>query len=146
MSDAPPSGTESPRERDIRENKDIAAVSYIWVMSIIIYFARKDSAFIHYHARQGVVLFLISLPLWFIPVVGNLLEFFILAGMVMGFINAFQGHYTDVPVIGALAKGELTPMQALKKAAEFFRGLFAGMLGKKDAKKQDVSPSPPPEL
>ncbi len=123
-----------PQDRDVRENKDIAAVSYLWFLSIVIYLARKDSPFVQYHAKQGMVLFLISIPLWFIPVIGHLLEFLVLAGMVMGFLNAFQGQWADVPFIGGIAKGETTPLQALRAFWEACKKLFRGAV--KEAKKK----------
>jgi hypothetical protein len=43
-----------------------------------------------------------------IPTIGHLLEFFVLAGMIIGFLSAAQGRYHDLPLIGALAKGTLT--------------------------------------
>src|SRR3989338_3438029 len=91
---------ETDDQRDIRMNKDIAAFSYVWIMSVIIYIARKDSRFIQYHSKQGIVLFLLTIPAAMIPYVGKLLLFFIVAGMMLGFINAARGKYADVPVAG----------------------------------------------
>ena len=96
------------QQGDIQKNKDVAAMSYLWILSVVVLYARRDSPFIRYHARQGVWLFVISIPLWLIPRVGHFLEFVILAGMIIGFLNAAQGRYLDVPIIGQLAKGTLT--------------------------------------
>lgn len=103
-----PSGLTPEQQADIEKNKDVAAMSYLWIISIVVLYSRRDSPFVQYHARQGVWLFLISIPFWLIPTVGNLLEFLVLAGMIIGFLNAAQGRYHDVPIIGALAKGTLT--------------------------------------
>ncbi len=99
---------ETPEQRDIRENKDMAAFSYIWIMSVLIYFSRKDSAFIQYHSKQGIVLFLLTIPVSFIPVVGKYLVFLIVAGMLLGFLNAASGQIRDVPLAGPLSRGELS--------------------------------------
>lgn len=120
----PTPASDPMKEKDIRENKDIAAVSYLWILSFLVYFARKDSAFIQYHAKQGIVLFLLSLPLWFIPFIGHALELFILAGVVVGFLNAFQGRYADVPMIGAVAKGEMSVTEMFKHIGKMFGRLF----------------------
>ena len=88
------------------------------ILSVVVLYARQDSPFIQYHARQGLWLFLISIPLWIIPMVGHLLEFIILAGMIIGFLNAAQGRMHDVPVIGQLAKGTLTLRDLWKKFLE----------------------------
>ena len=98
------------QQADIEKNKDVAAMSYLWILSIVVLYARKDSPFVQYHARQGMWLFLVSIPLWMVPVFGQYLEFFILAGMIIGFLNAAQGKHHDIPVIGQLAKGTLTLM------------------------------------
>lgn len=93
---------------DIEKNKDVAAMSYLWILSIVVLYARKDSPFIQYHAKQGMWLFLVSIPVWIIPGIGHYLEFIVLAGMIIGFLNAAQGKFHDVPVVGKLAKGSLT--------------------------------------
>ncbi|MBI2463954.1 hypothetical protein HYV57_03275 [Candidatus Peregrinibacteria bacterium] len=91
---------------DIRENKDIAAVSYIWILSIIIFSFRKDSAFVQFHSRQGSVLFVFSVIFWMIPFIGRILEIFVVAGMIMGFIYAAQGQYAKIPLVSDLASGK----------------------------------------
>ena len=96
------------QQNDIEQNKDVAAMSYLWILSVVVLYARRDSPFIQYHARQGLWLFLVSIPVWIIPGIGHYLEFFVLAGMIIGFLNAAQGRSHDVPVVGQLAKGTLT--------------------------------------
>ncbi len=133
------------REDDIRKNKDMAAVGYLWILSIPIYMTRKDSPFIQYHSKQGIVLFLVSIPLWFIPVIGHLLELIVLVGMVIGFLNAIQGHYYDVPVIGALAKGEMTLTEACKlcwRACKNAFHAFVHTTKKSDSSSSSTTPSP----
>ena len=79
-------GALTPEQQgDIQKNKDVAAMSYLWILSVVVLYARRDSPFIRYHARQGVWLFVISIPLWLIPRVGHFLEFVILAGMILVF-------------------------------------------------------------
>jgi len=111
--------SEDLKKKDVEENKDIAAFSYLWVMSVIVYLTRKNSPFIKFHSKQAIVLFIISIVLWFIPVVGNLLELFVLAGMVIGFLSAAQGQWKEVPVIGPLARGE----SSLRGAWKDFLGI-----------------------
>ena len=96
------------QKEDVNKNKDVAAMSYIWILSVVVLYARRDSPFIQHHARQGLWLFLISIPVWIIPRVGHYIEFIVLAGMIIGFINAAQGRFHDIPIVGQLAKGTLT--------------------------------------
>ncbi len=107
MENQEPLAIETDDQRDIRMNKDIAAFSYVWIMSVIIYIARKDSRFIQYHSKQGIVLFLLTIPAAMIPWIGNLIVLLIAGGMILGFLHAAQGKYEDVPVAGNLAKGNL---------------------------------------
>ncbi len=108
MDQTPTPANETPEDRDVRLHKDIAAFSYIWIMSLFIYFTKKDSKFIQYHSKQGIVLFLLSIPVSFIPWIGKYLVFLIVAGMLLGFLNAANGQYRDVPCIGPLSRGELS--------------------------------------
>ena len=124
--------SETEEQRDIRVNKDIAAFSYVWIMSVIVFVARKDSRFIQYHSRQGIVLFLLTIPAAFIPIVGNFLILLLAAGMILGFIHAAQGKYEDVPVAGDLAKGKLkladilhSVAKLLEDIASFLKRLFS---------------------
>jgi len=115
----PQNGGLTPEQAsDIEHNKDVAAMSYLWILSVVVLYARQDSPFIQYHARQGIWLFLISIPVWLIPNIGQYLEFFILALMIIGFLNAAQGRQHDLPVIGQLAKGTLTLRDLWKKCVD----------------------------
>ena len=84
-------------EQDIQQNKDLAALSYVWILAIVIYATRRDSAFIHFHAKQALVLFMLSIALWLIPVVGRYLEIIIVLLSVMGFAAAVQGQWLRLP-------------------------------------------------
>lgn len=118
--------TRTPEQQeDIAKNKDVAAISYLWILSVVVLYARRDSPFIQYHAKQGAWLFLLSIPTWLIPGVGQYLEFIILAGMIIGFLNAAQGRYHDVPIIGALAKGTLTLMDIWKSVVSAIVSAFS---------------------
>ncbi len=138
---AAPAG-ETDEQRDIRVNKDIAAFSYVWIMSVIIYIARKDSRFIQYHSKQGIVLFLLTIPAAMIPIVGNLLVLVIAGGMVLGFIHAAQGKYEDVPFAGELSKGNMKlkdVVHAFAKLLEQLAGFLHRMFKKPAHHSQDAS-------
>jgi hypothetical protein len=55
-----------------------------------------------------VVLFLLTIPVALIPYVGRIGIFFLVAGMLLGFVHAAQGQKTDIPLIGDLAKGNMS--------------------------------------
>lgn len=110
--DAPPSD-----QRDVEENKDIAAFGYIWVMSCVVYVLKRHSPFVRFHAKQAMLLFALSIPIAFIPftLLSRLLGLCILAGMVYGFLAAAQGQWKNVPFVGPLAHGEMTLREAWKQ-------------------------------
>lgn len=89
---------------DIEKNKELAALSYLWIFSVILFLARRDSPFIKWHARQGVLLFFISIGLWILPFL-RVTEIFVLALMILGFIEAAQGHLYRIPLIGDISEG-----------------------------------------
>ena len=92
---------------DIQENKDIAALGYVWALSIFVYLYKRQSPFVRHHARQGITLCLLSIACWFIPFAGRVLELPVLALMIMGFLNAAQGRYASLPLIDALSHGDM---------------------------------------
>jgi len=91
---------------DIKKNKDMAALSYLWLFSIVVLLARRDSPFVRFHAKQGVVLFVFSLLLWPFDIT-RYGEFVVLALVILGFIEAAMGHAYRIPVISLIAEGKL---------------------------------------
>jgi uncharacterized membrane protein len=106
----PNTGPETPpvmrvATNDVGDNKDLAALSYAWVLSVFLYFWKKDSPFVHFHAKQGMVLFGASVIFWVIPFVNRVLELLVLAFCVFGFLAAAQGQWKDLPIVGDIASG-----------------------------------------
>ncbi len=91
----------------------LAVLSYFWALVLVpLLFWGKDD-FIHFHARQGVVLFLFESILMIlavaIPVVGPLMIFplAIVVSIVLsllGIINVLGGHKEKLPLIGRWAE------------------------------------------
>ncbi|MFH1012851.1 MAG: hypothetical protein V1760_03845 [Candidatus Peregrinibacteria bacterium] len=92
---------------DIERSKQLAAISYLWIFSFIILLARRDSPFVQLHARQGLILFVLSIVLWPWEIT-RYAEILILALMVLGFIQAALGRVYRIPVIGDIAEGKFT--------------------------------------
>lgn len=139
--------SETPQQRDIRMNKDIAALSYVWVLSVIVYAARYDSPFIRHHSRQAVILFILSLPVLFIPIVGRLLLILIAAGEIWGFISAANGKYMELPIIGKLARGNASMSDVAQDTRSlgqqimaFIREIFAKKGGRTHNNSDDTKP------
>lgn len=77
----------------------VAALGYVWVLSIFILLIKKGDPFITNHAKNGAALFVISF-LCFIPVIGWFLSILIFLFDLYGFIMAFTGKTWKLPLIG----------------------------------------------
>jgi fumarate reductase subunit D len=133
---------------DVAANKDMAALSYVWVLSVIVYIAKRQSSFVRFHAKQGMVLFALSLLCWRIPVVGRLLELLILAFCVFGFIAAAQGQWKKLPLIYSISVGKWSELRSgwkdlVQSAVALWRNTpFAGKRRRKSAESAPTSTQP----
>jgi uncharacterized membrane protein len=93
------------------DDKVMAAISYIWVVSIIMLLTKKDSDFIQFHAKQGLVIFIISTVVWlvsipfmFVLIFVNWIVYLVLfIAAVVGFIKAYNGERYRIPVVADIA-------------------------------------------
>lgn len=135
---APLPGQTPAEAADIAENKDLAALSYVWILSLVIYFSKHNSPFVRFHAKQGLLLFAFSLLFAMIPGLSTILLLVILAFSVLGFLNAAQGLKKDLPLIGAIARADVPALaQSWKNLLHSIKGLF-------HKKQKDPAPSPAP--
>lgn len=91
-------------DKDVQDNKLVAALAYLWILSIVILLVKKDSKFAQFHAKQGLILFLASIVAGFIPLFG----WFILNPIIgivalIGLIQALMGKYWKIPLVADLA-------------------------------------------
>lgn len=94
----------------LEEGRFFAVISYISFLCIISLLLKKDNKFALYHAKQGLVLFVIevaSFILSVIPFLGSLVK---VAGIVVftiaslwGILQVLSGRYCRIPVISDLA-------------------------------------------
>ena len=114
-------------EKDVEAGKPFAAVGYVplccFIPTFLVpMFAAKDNTYAQFHARQGAVLYIVTLvsgiALWVLTLIAQHLGSMIscmasLAGLawfgviltliVLGIINALQGQAKELPVIGPFA-------------------------------------------
>ncbi len=91
---------------DTKKGRELAAVSYLWIFSIMILLAKRDNEFIQHHARRGFVLFLLSILFWAFPVL-HYGEFAILVLAMYGFVTAAVGNENPTPILSEVADGTL---------------------------------------
>ena len=130
MDTLPPNDAEA-KQKDIKDNKDMAALSYVWILSVILFFARKDSPFIRYHSKQAMILFILSIPIWTIPMLGHCLILVIVARKPDWLHQRRQWTLRQIlPFVGPLSRGEehrrvcKRGMEALKELWKKFMTMF----------------------
>lgn len=99
------------KDKDIiLEGKIWAVMGYLWILCLVPLILKKDNAFSLFHARQGLVLFIVSIICWGISVVpligvigilGNAAAFVL---SIAGIINSLKGEYWKMPYIGDYAE------------------------------------------
>jgi uncharacterized membrane protein len=96
-------------KNDIEKNKGMAILGYI--LFLIPLLAAKESKFAMYHANQGLLVFLFCIAVnivgliipfigWFVILPLGLITVLVL--VVLGIINAANGAFKPLPVIGKI--------------------------------------------
>lgn len=97
-------------ERTIEEGKFFAVISYISFLCVVSLLLKRDNKFALFHAKQGLVLFVVEVITFIfsiIPVLGWLLG---AAGVVLfilislwGIAQALLGNYNRLPLLSDIA-------------------------------------------
>lgn len=92
-------------------NTFLAVISYIGPLVIFSYLMSKDSEFVRFHAKQGMVVFGIEVIMWIISsmmysmwMVLNVVNLATLILSIIGIVNAVQGNKKELPLVGGWAK------------------------------------------
>ncbi|MBC8490770.1 MAG: hypothetical protein H8D45_32535 [Bacteroidetes bacterium] len=97
----------------VSEDKTVAIVSYItllgWIIAIILH-NNNRTEFGAFHLRQSLGLILTGIILWFIPIIGWILNIIVFVFWIIGLVNAIQGEKKPVPIVG-----------------EFYQNIFKGL-------------------
>ena len=98
-------------KKDIEENKAIAAIGYIWILFILPLILKPKSAFCKFHAKQALILFIVSIinsVIAIIPVLGWIISLIgfvcIVVLSILGILKALNGEYWEMPYVGEYAK------------------------------------------
>ncbi|MEK6727048.1 MAG: hypothetical protein AABY28_00025 [Candidatus Omnitrophota bacterium] len=102
--------TELATEKEIHEGKFFALISYIGFLCIISLILKKDNKFALYHAKHGLVLFVlevVSFILSIIPILGSILRVLGVAAFTLlslwGILHVLHGNFHRIPVISDIA-------------------------------------------
>ncbi len=99
------------KDKVVEEGMVWAIIGYLWILFLVPLIAKKDNKFALYHAKQGLMLFIVwavFFVLAFVPfigwVIGILGWIVILVLFIIGIINAATGKYAPLPVVGRTAE------------------------------------------
>ncbi len=90
-------------KKDIEENKVAAALSYVWILCLVPLFLKKNSKFCQFHAKQGLLLFIvevIGMVIFPIPFLGWLLFILVVIFSILGVRAALAGEFWEMPILG----------------------------------------------
>jgi fumarate reductase subunit D len=93
----------SANAKDAAENKYTAALSYVWILFLIPLLTKKDSKFCQFHAKQGLILFIISLISWF-PFFGWIIGLAVIVVAIIAILKVLSGEYWKIPYISEWAE------------------------------------------
>ncbi|MDD5251800.1 MAG: hypothetical protein PHT12_04165 [Patescibacteria group bacterium] len=97
----------APKTTKPEPDRLIPALSYVGVLFLIPLLTAKDDEFAQFHAKQGLVLFVVdvavSIVAW-IPLVGWSLAIACVIVSVYGFLQAMAGVKWEMPYLGQYAK------------------------------------------
>jgi len=89
------------------QSKLVAILSYItligWIIALILNMQKKTELG-SFHIRQALIIMLANIVLWWIPVIGWLLQIVVLIFWIMGLVYAIQGQKKEIPLIGSYAQ------------------------------------------
>ena len=98
-------------EQQIQEGKFFALISYVSFLCIITLILKKDNKFALFHAKQGLVLFVMEVAafiLSIIPLLGWLIGIFgyalFLLVSLWGIMQSTLGNYSRIPVIADISE------------------------------------------
>lgn len=87
------------------DDRVMGALCYLGILVLIPLLTKKDSSFVQFHAKQGLVLFIAMVILWWIPFVGwfflgPILSIVALVGLIM----AATGKEWKIPLVWNIAE------------------------------------------
>jgi len=97
-------------EQEIKEGAPFAAISYVLFLWLITFILKKDNKFAHYHAKQGLVIFIGEVIFFFfslVPIIGFL---FYIIGLIIflgvslyGIYTSLTGRLCRIPIVTDIA-------------------------------------------
>ncbi len=96
---------------DKSKNTLMAILAYIGPLVIVSFLVDKETPFVKFHIKQGLVLFVIEIVIWFLSsmlwslwMIWQLVNIIVVIFSVLGIVNAAQGKEKELPFIGQFSK------------------------------------------
>lgn len=93
-----------------KDDRVFAAISYVSILCLVSLLLKKDNQFIQFHAKQGVVLLIAEIILWFVNIIPffgyaiwRALSLVFLIVSIVGIVNAWKGKYWKLPLFSEYA-------------------------------------------
>lgn len=81
----------------------MAVLSYVFILSIFLYITKKDDKFVQFHAKQGLVIFALSV-IGLFPVLGVPVFILSMVLAVIGASKAYVGEEYKIPLVSKYAE------------------------------------------
>ncbi len=92
-------------------NTMYAVLAYLWILCLVPVFLKKTDAFVRFHVRQGLMLFIVEVGIGIIsivPVFGGIIAVLgiLICGILSltGIVQVLMGNRWKMPVIGEWAE------------------------------------------
>jgi uncharacterized membrane protein len=102
----------SSSEHDSTNQKVMAVLAYLGILIIIPFLMAKNDPFVKYHIKQGLVLVVIEIIVWFIGgmMFWQLWQFLQLINLatlilaIIGIVNVINHKESELPLVGQFAR------------------------------------------
>ena len=88
----------------------MAAVGYLGILCLIPLLFKRNSPYVQFHAKQGLVILIVWVILWIgniIPILGQIVwavgSVVLLIVVILGIVNALNGKMWPIPFLGKYA-------------------------------------------
>jgi uncharacterized membrane protein len=102
----------SPQGVTVAPNKNVAmgVLAYLGPLVIVSYLVAKDDPFVKFHIKQGLVLLVLDVAVWFIGsftwrlwFILGWVNFAIAILVIIGIVKVVQGKQEPLPLVGQFA-------------------------------------------
>ena len=77
-----------------------AALSYVWILCLYTLLFKKQSAFVQFHAKQGLAIFVIEILSFIFLFLAPVVIVICVILSILGIRASLQGKYWTLPLIG----------------------------------------------